>query len=135
MKKLTITLILLLITLSACAINSVQPLGEWKLISYGDSANPKPALPNVETNINFDTNNQFGGTVGCNSFGGEYKVNGNEITFSSIFSTLMFCEGTSDQETVVLNILSDQTLKFEISGNQLTLTSLDGAKVIVLERK
>lgn len=135
MKKLTIILIILLITLSACANNSVSLQGEWTLIVYGDSANPTSALPNVETSINFDSNNQIGGTVGCNSFGGEYKLNGKQITFSGIFSTLMFCEGTMDQETVFLNILSEQTLNFELSGNQLTLTTQDGSSVIVLERK
>lgn len=135
MKKLTIILIMLLITLSACANNSVALLGEWKLIAYGDSTNPTLALPNVETSINFETDGQFGGSVGCNTFGGEYKVNGSEIVFSDIFSTLMFCEGISEQETMVLNIFSNQTLNAEMNGDQLTLTSADGSSVIVLERK
>lgn len=135
MKKLTIILIILIISLSACANNSVALLGEWTLIAYGDSANPTSALPNVDTSINFGADGQFGGTVGCNTFGGEYKVNGSEMTFSNIFSTLMFCEGISDQETIVLNIFSNQALNVEMNGNQLTLTSADGSSVIVLEKK
>ncbi|MBX3035519.1 MAG: META domain-containing protein [Anaerolineales bacterium] len=135
MKKIYFLLIALVVLLSACSGNSVSLEGEWKLVAYGDSSNPTSALPNVETSINFDADNQVGGNVGCNSFGGEYKLNGNQVTFSGIFSTLMFCEGTMDQETVFLNILSEQTLNFELSGNQLTLTSQDGSSVIVLEKK
>lgn len=135
MKKIYFLLIALVVLLSACSGSSVSLEGEWALVSYGDSSNPTSALPNVETSINFDADNQVGGNVGCNSFGGEYKLNGNQVTFSGIFSTLMFCEGTMDQETVFLNILSEQSLNFELSGNQLTLTSQDGSSVIVLERK
>lgn len=135
MKKLKTILFILLITISACSANSASLEGEWTLISYGDSSNPTPALPNVETTINFGVDGQFGGSVGCNSFGAGYQVSGNQITFESVFSTLMFCEGTMDQETVFLNILSEQTLNFELSGNQLTLTTQDGSSVIVLERK
>lgn len=135
MKKIYFLLIALVILLSACSGGSVSLEGEWTLISYGDSSNPTSALPNVETSINFDADNQVGGNVGCNSFGGEYKLNGKQVTFSGIFSTLMFCEGTMDQETVFLNILSEQSLNFELSGNQLTLTSQNGSSVIVLEKK
>ena len=135
MKKLTILLIILLITLSACSGNSVSLEGEWTLVAYGDATNPTSALQNVETTISFGADRKFSGTVGCNTFGGEYKVNGNEMTFSNIFSTLMFCEGISDQETMVLNILSNQTLTVEMNGNRMMLTSVDGTSLIVLEKK
>lgn len=135
MKKLTLLFLILLITLSACASNSISLAGDWKLIAYGNAANPTSALPEIETSINFGADGQFGGSVGCNSFGAGYTVNNNQITFEPVVSTLMFCEGIADQETVVLNILSEQTLNFEINGNQLTLTSPDGSSVIVLERK
>lgn len=135
MKKIYILIVALVVLLSACSGSSASLEGEWKLISYGDSSNPTPALPNVETSINFGSDGQFGGSVGCNTFGAGYQVSGSQIAFQAVFSTLMFCEGTMDQETVVLNILSEQSLNFELSGNQLTLTTPDGSSVIVLEKK
>jgi len=135
MKKIYFLLIAFVLLLSACSGNSASLEGEWTLISYGDTTNPTPALPNIETSINFGADGQFGGSVGCNSFGAGYQVSGNQITFEPVYSTLMFCEGTMDQETVFLNILSEQKLNFELSGNQLTLTTQDGSSVIVLERK
>lgn len=135
MKKLYFLLITLAVLLSACSGNSASLEGEWTLVSYGDASNPTSALPNVETSINFESDGNFGGTVGCNSFGAGYQINGNQVTFEPAFSTMMFCEGTMEQETAVLNIVSEQTLNFELNGNQLTLTSQDGSSVIVLEKK
>lgn len=136
MKKTTFLLLALLAALlSACSGGATSPEGEWTLVSYGDAANPTPALPDVDTSISFGADGQFGGTVGCNSFGGGYAVNGDAITFEGIVSTLMFCEGIADQESAVLGMLSDKTVKFSITGNQMTLTSEDGALAVVLARK
>ncbi|MDP1715013.1 MAG: META domain-containing protein [Anaerolineales bacterium] len=122
--------------LAACSGgDSASLAGEWKLDSYGDASNPTTAGPNVETSINFDSNGQFSGNVGCNSFGADYKVNGDQITFESFVSTLMFCTETSSQEGAVLGILSDRTVKYRIDGDLLTITSTDGSSVVVLAHK
>ena len=140
MKKTSLLLITLFvlsgIILAACSGNASAPLvGDWKLISFGSSTNPTTAGPNVETSINFDSNGQFGGNVGCNSFGADYKVKGDQITFGSFVSTLMFCTETSSQEGAVLGILSDRTVKYRIDGDLLTITSTDGSSVVVLAHK
>lgn len=136
MKKLIFIVFVLSLALFACSsANAISLEGEWTLVSYGDANNPTLALPNVETSINFGTDGQFGGTVGCNSFGADYKISEDKITFGPAFSTLMFCEGTMDQETVILNIVSEQMLNVELTENQLTLTSQDGVSIIVLKRK
>jgi heat shock protein HslJ len=130
-----VLLALAMVLFNACSNTGISLQGEWRLVSYGDAANPTPALPNVDTSISFDEKGQFGGNVGCNSFGGDYQVNGNQVTIASIISTMMFCTETSDQETAVLGILSDKTLKMSMNSNQLTLTTGDSLSVLVLERK
>ena len=126
---------LFIFTFSACSGGASTSLtGKWKLISYGDASNPTPAVSNVEASISFDEDGQFGGNVGCNGFGADYEVSGDKITFGSIMSTMMFCEETSSQEGAVLGILSDKTVNFEIDGEQLTITSKDGALIIILTR-
>ena len=141
MKKVSLTLITLftlaVLILSACASGgaSASPTGEWRLISYGNASNPTPALPNAETSVNFNEDGTFGGNVGCNSFGADYKVNDDQITFGSIMSTMMFCEETSAQESAVLAILTDKTVSFAINGNELTIKSTDGVSVVMLARK
>ena len=134
MKKYVFVLLALLI-LSACAGgNSASLEGTWKLVSYGDPANPISTAPDVDTSIEFKEG-QVNGNVGCNGFGGQYEVDGNNVTFSEVMSTLMFCEGpVGDQETATLNVLRE-TATFARNGDTLTIISQDGSMFIVLARK
>ncbi len=134
--KMTFLLTLAFLILSACSSASVDITGEWRLVSYGDAANPTPAIPNVDTSIKFDSKGQLNGNVGCNGFGGNYEMSGDTITFNSIMSTLMYCEETSAQEQAVLGVFSDNVkLQIQMNGNTLTITSADGASVVTLARK
>ena len=119
---------------NACSNTTANLTGEWKLVSFGDAAAPTPALPGVDTSIAFEEG-QFGGTVGCNTFGGDYQMNGDQMSIGSVFSTMMFCDQTSSQESAVLAILSDKTLTATQSGNLLTLSSADGKSIVILEKK
>ena len=129
-----IMLTLAMVIFNACSTTNTSLTGEWKLVSYGDVAAPTPALPGVDTSISFEEG-QFGGTVGCNSFGGDYTLNGDQMSIGSIISTMMFCDQTSAQESAVLAILSDKTMTVTYSGNLLTLSSEDGKSVVILEKK
>lgn len=138
MKK-TILIAIALVILSACSSGSaasVDITGEWKLISYGDAANPTPAIPKVDSSITFESNGQIRGNVGCNSFGGNYEVNGAKITFNSMMATLMYCEESSSQEQAVLSVFSDNMkLSIQMNDDTLTITSADGSSVVILARK
>src|SRR5262245_6267717 len=134
MKKYVFALFALLI-LAACGGGSSASLtGTWKLVSYGDPANPTSAAPDVDTSIEFK-DGLLNGNVGCNGFGGNYEVDGDTITFNQVVSTLMFCEGpVGDQEMTTLSVLHE-TASFTLDGDTLTLTSADSISVIVLARK
>jgi heat shock protein HslJ len=141
MKKLSLYFLMLFllagIMLSACSGGTPASLtGTWKLVSYGAPANPTPAVADVDTSVIFGEDGTISGNVGCNNFGGDYKVDGDKITFGSISSTLMMCADPAigDQESAVLNTLTE-TVTFVIDGDILTLTSADGRSVVVLARK
>ena len=125
---------LLGILLSACAGSaSADIVGEWRLVSFGPASSPRPAAG--ETSINFGADGQMAGNVGCNSFGGEYKVSGMKIEFGPIMSTLMACMDTiGDQESATLAVFAN-TASFALTGDTLTITSADGSTVVVLARK
>jgi heat shock protein HslJ len=135
MKK-AFLLVIALVILTACSSANPSITADWKLVSYGDASNPTPAIPNVDTSIKFDSNGQISGNVGCNGFGGNYKISGDTITFNSIMSTMMYCEETSAQEQAVLTIFSDNVeLPIQMNDNILTITSADGASTVNLARK
>jgi heat shock protein HslJ len=123
-----------IVLLSACSSAPQADLfGEWKLVSYGDKTNPTPALPEVDTSITIK-DGQLSGNVGCNSFGGQYQIKGDSISFGSIMSTEMYCDATWAQEQGVLAVFSSRTLKAVLSDNVLTLTAADGSVVILSRR-
>ena len=143
MKKTRFYLLVLTVAagiiLAACSEGASAPASlvrNWELVSYGDSANPTPAVIDVDTSFVFAEAGTISGNVGCNSFGGDYEVDGNKITFGSISSTLMMCEDPviGDQETAVLSTLTD-TVTFVIDEETLTITSSDGSSFVVLARK
>jgi len=135
MKKLVIGLLVLFV-LAACAGGASASInGQWKLVSYGSAASQTPAAPDVDTSIEFGSDGQMKGNVGCNGFGGDFKVDGDTITFGSVMSTMMFCEGpVGDQEMGTIAVLQ-ASAKFVLDGDTLTITSADGNSVIVLARK
>jgi heat shock protein HslJ len=121
--------------LTACSAGTPQSIqGRWQLVSHGSASAQTPAAADVDAFIEFGADEQLSGNVGCNGFGGEYKVEGDGITFGPIISTEMFCEGpVGEQEATTLAVLSESAT-FVLDGDVLTITSADGNSVIVLER-
>lgn len=134
MKKLLILGLSVILALTACAGDSPATIeGGWKLVSYGPSSGQVPAAPDVETSIEFK-DGQMSGNVGCNGFGGEYSMKGDQIEFGPVMSTMMYCEAVAEQESSTLAVFQE-TAGFVLDGNTLTITSADGAMSIVLARK
>ena len=47
--------------------------------------------PEIQVTLRFDAG-AVGGSTGCNTYGGTYTVDGDAITISDIFQTLIACE-------------------------------------------
>ena len=96
--------------------NSDLAANGWQLTEInGEKINTDRAY------INFDlTKNAVGGKGGCNGFGGDLEINGNEIKISRIISTKMFCEATSQTENKFFGNLA-RAEKYEIKGGKLFL--------------
>ena len=134
MKKYLLILFALTLAISACAAEdpAERLIGTWTLTSYGPADAPVPAVEDSGAQLIFNDDGTLGGNSGCNGFGGDYTVEGDQITFGEIVSTLMACEDQRmDQEEAVHRVLTD-TATFEIDGNTLTLTNND--IVLVLTR-
>ncbi len=71
------------------------------------------------------------GFGGCNSFGGDYEVDGDQITFGQLASTLMACpEPQMSIETEYLAALQSATT-WSIDGSKLSLGNADGEEVLL----
>ena len=112
---------------------SGELVGKWSLVSFGDAADPTLALPDVDAFIQFNIEGTFSGYIVCNSFGGNYTVDNDIISFDSIVSTEMYCDKTMDQEQGVLDVLSQPDLKLQLNNENLTMTN--GMSVLTLRRE
>jgi heat shock protein HslJ len=111
--------------LAACGAGGGQNLAgtSWRLVE----ANGQLAPAGVEATITFKEGEQVSGSAGCNSYGGTYSVDGNNITFSEIISTLMACqdENVMALESTFLDALNAGGT-FDVQGNTLTIDAANG---------
>ena len=124
---------IILLTLAATLLSACGSLGadsltgkSWKLITIGDSS---PVAGSTLT-LAFESG-QASGHSGCNSFGGTYQVNGNELQFEQMMSTLMACANQSlmEQESTYMKFLGDAN-HFEFVDGQLHIYRPDGDALI-----
>ena len=52
--------------------------------------------------ITFSKDGKVSGTTDCNGFGGTYTLNGGELSFGPLASTLMFCENSQESEFLAM---------------------------------
>lgn len=133
--RLTITKDSNVLVLTRGAESTVEPegtdlLGEWKLVSYGTTETQSPALADVEAGLTFNEDGTVTGTSGCNEFGGSYMVDGNDLEFNEIVSTLKLCDTPiMEQEEAVSQMLSDASA-YSIEGNMLSIVK-NGMKLVL----
>jgi heat shock protein HslJ len=73
----------------------------WVQTTYnnGDSL----TLVDVDTfTLTFMDDDTFSATTDCNTVGGQYDTNDNQISFTNLFATEMFCEDSQEQEFVTM---------------------------------
>lgn len=73
----------------------------WQNTLYNDGREIKPNKPESFT-LKFNNDGTFSATTDCNSAGGKYATAGENISFTEIFSTLMYCEVSQESEFIQL---------------------------------
>jgi heat shock protein HslJ len=134
MKKYLLILLTLSLAFSACSArdSSASLIGSWKLTAYGSADSLTPVVPNSQAQITFSEDGTVNGNSGCNGFGGSYAVQGDQLTFSEIVSTLMLCDTPlMGQEEAVFQVII-ATAAFQVESDTLTLTNNN--RVLVLTR-
>ena len=96
---------------------------------------PAPLVPRGEPSLDFSGDGRnFGGSTGCNSYGGEYVEGAGAIEFGGMNMTEMACEEPlMRQETNVLRILSEASF-YSIEDGVLTIGRLGGSTLEFIER-
>jgi heat shock protein HslJ len=103
----------------------------WVLKSYGEPGELKAAIPDHEPTLTFDKEKkEIGGNGGVNSYGGDYEADGNKLTLSNVFRTMIASldPALNEQETAFFDILVT-TQSYKIDSEELTITGSEGVLV------
>lgn len=79
---------------------------DWVLESYSTNGDAiSSVIVGTKVTANFAADGNVGGNAGCNHYGGEYSLDGANLSVSSLFSTLMYCEtpGVMEQEAAFMS--------------------------------
>lgn len=113
----------LLFLLAACAGGArTDLLGSWRLLSL----NGEPLVAGSEITLEI-SEDQLGGSGGCNQYGGRYSAAGERLRIEDLAQTEMACldQAVTEQESAYMAILS-QVEKAEVVDSQLTLSGPGG---------
>ena len=129
MIKYFLLILLASLLFSACAPQSNSLGGSWILAAYGPQGSTTPAVADGQAAITFNEDGSLNGKSGCNSFGGEFKLDGDQISFNGLVSTLIACEEPlMSQEGAMFKVLNG-TATHRIDGDTLTITN-NGSELV-----
>lgn len=104
---------------------------QWQLVSFGPSEAEMPVASAKPLTLEFRPDGQAGGFGGCNSFGGQYQVQGSTLAITQVISTKMACvaQSTTEQESRYFKAL-EAASEFTLADNHLTIQSDNGQGVL-----
>jgi heat shock protein HslJ len=101
----------------------------WRLTEYGAPGDLQAAIAQYQPTLSI-AQESLSGSTGCNTYGGEYQIEGTTITFQSLLQTERACleNGVMEQESRYMELLRSVE-SFAVADDTLTLTAPDGVLV------
>jgi heat shock protein HslJ len=127
-KILFVLTLVLTLSLAACGNPAITPElngTSWSLVEI----NGQPVLEDSNPTLVFEADSA-GGHGSCNGFGGDYDAKDGNLTFGAIFSTMMYCEDTMDQEIAYLAALQDAA-GYQVKDGNLLILNEDGLVTLI----
>jgi heat shock protein HslJ len=139
--------VMLILLLAACATQASQPPAlsvspapndfentHWSLVSFGPAGAEKPVVEGSNVTL-LAADGKFGGSAGCNTYGGAYEISGDQLSFHDINSTLMACvDGQIMQQEQRYFDALQSVGTFEVKGSHLTINYDSGKDVLEFEK-
>ena len=143
MKKIALSAVLLLgLTLSGLACRSETPFTEgpdlpfenttWDLVEYGREGEVGPLLGERRITITFDSNNQrYGGSDGCNGFGGIYELSttGSLVIYGATTTLLLCPDKIANYQMEQFHKILNSAITYRLENRQLILSGSEGILV------
>lgn len=115
---LGLTVVLQGCTAAAAGSGSAMVGTQWRLTAIDGLAPEKPDA----ARITFQQA-RFSASAGCNTIGGEYRLEGGRMIAGSMMATQAFCEGQIMSQELAVNALLAGAPQIARQGQRLRLTS------------
>lgn len=100
--------------------------GEWVV----DDINGAGVVDRTRATLNFGSDGRVSGNASCNSYGGDYSVDGSSITFGRMMSTRKACPGTiMAQESAFFGVLENASSINFLDDGALVISGSDGGTI------
>lgn len=107
----------------------VELAGTTWALSQVETASGEAVAPEKDAYVTFTEDGQLEANSGCNGYGGEAVVEGDQVTLSMVVGTQIACEGATGD----VDLAFGQVLRGEVTASvvddALTLTNADGASL------
>jgi heat shock protein HslJ len=104
---------------------------QWRLSSFGSSGSLTSVVKGTTITLKFGADGRASGSAGCNSYAADYRVQGENVSFSRILSTKKACldQAANQQEVRYLAAL-EAAGKFQLGDDRLTIHYGDGGNIL-----
>lgn len=109
--------------------------GAWVVTGYNDGREAVVSvLEDAAAEVSFDEDGNISGTGGCNRLMGTFTADEGNLAVETVAMTKMACpEPVMEQESALIAALESAT-GYSVEGNELRLTTADGATAMALSR-
>jgi heat shock protein HslJ len=130
MRRVALLALLALVTLlGACGATDSEPDGSGS--PSAESLDGRRFVAD-EVSIEFE-DGRIGGSAGCNSISGEYRVDDGVLVVGDLAMTEMACPGREDRDAWLVGLLTARPT-VTLEADQLTLTT-DAESLVLLDRR
>jgi heat shock protein HslJ len=102
----------------------------WISTERADGGKVLPKSGNAFS-LTFNADGSVAVGTDCNSMGGQYTTAGNTLSFGALFSTMMYCEGSQEQE---YSSTLAEVAKYRFTSRGELILELKGEKGMMLFR-
>jgi heat shock protein HslJ len=101
----------------------------WRLTEYGTPGELQAPIDQYQPTLSI-AEGSLSGSTGCNTYGGEYRIEETTMTFGALAQTERACleDGVMQQESRYMELLRNVE-SFALADDTLTLTAPDGVLV------
>ena len=119
-----IILLIALIAMTACSsatADEIEITGNWQLVSGSVDGQAIPLVAGTPVSLNV-TGTEIGGTSACNSYGGQFTLDGSSISIGDLFTTMMMCTPDVMDAEIPYTAALPEVDTVALEGGQLVMT-------------